>query len=334
MASIQSILVYVGVDLVGDALMKLPFLRALRSGFPDARVTWVAGQDTSVFANVMQPAANGLIDEVIERADLGRSASELLRRPMGGRAFDLIIDTQKTLLTTLVLKRIPHRLFISGTAAFLLSDRRPRRGYRSPSHMVRRMLDLVELALGRPEPTPETISVDMDPAFSRGAGELLPPGPAFVGLAPGAGGRHKCWPVEKFIALARIQEERGRTPVFLIGPQEREWEEWLRVEVPTALFPLQAPGVADRFKGSPLFTIALGRCLRAAVCNDSGLGHMMASADTALVSLFGPTSPKKFSPLSRKLTVLTAQTWGGGDMALIPVDAAAAAVDKACSTPS
>lgn len=323
LAPIGSILVYVGVDLVGDSLMKLPFLRALRSGFPEARITWVAGQDTSVFANVMQPVASGLIDEVIERANLGRAASELLRRPMGGAAFDLIIDTQKTLLTTLVLRKIPHRLFISGTARFLLSERRPRWGYRPPAHMVRRMLDLLELALGHPLPTPDSIPVDIPPDMSQATRELLPPGPAYVGLAPGAGGRHKCWPLENFILLAKAQVERGRTPVFLLGPQEKGWEESLRTAVPSALFPLQAAGVGP----SPLFTIALGQCLQAAVCNDSGLGHMMASADTALVSLFGPTSPSKFSPLSRRLTVLAAQRWGGRDMALIPAQAVVEALD-------
>ena len=38
------ILVYVGLDLVGDGLMKLPFARLLRANWPDARVVWCAGK--------------------------------------------------------------------------------------------------------------------------------------------------------------------------------------------------------------------------------------------------------------------------------------------------
>jgi len=40
----SSILVYVGLDLMGDALMKMPFVRALRETYPKARITWLAGK--------------------------------------------------------------------------------------------------------------------------------------------------------------------------------------------------------------------------------------------------------------------------------------------------
>ena len=47
--AVDSILVYVGLDRVGDGVMKLPFVRALRNAFPDAEVTWLAGQGESVY---------------------------------------------------------------------------------------------------------------------------------------------------------------------------------------------------------------------------------------------------------------------------------------------
>ena len=43
-AAPKSILVYVGLDRFGDGLMKLPFVRALRSTWPEAHVTWLAGK--------------------------------------------------------------------------------------------------------------------------------------------------------------------------------------------------------------------------------------------------------------------------------------------------
>lgn len=39
-----SVLVYVGIDAVGDGLIKLPFVRSLRAAFPAARITWLAGK--------------------------------------------------------------------------------------------------------------------------------------------------------------------------------------------------------------------------------------------------------------------------------------------------
>jgi hypothetical protein len=43
---IETILVYVGSnpdDAIGENILKLPFLRALRTSFPAARITWIAG---------------------------------------------------------------------------------------------------------------------------------------------------------------------------------------------------------------------------------------------------------------------------------------------------
>ena len=74
----KKVLVYVGLDRIGDSLLKLPFVQCLRNAFPDAHITWVAGKDTSVYASIMSPFIKGLIDEVIENAGIGLSIKELL----------------------------------------------------------------------------------------------------------------------------------------------------------------------------------------------------------------------------------------------------------------
>ena len=63
-----SVLVYVNGDLVGDGVMKLPFVRALRHAFPNAHITWLAGIWKSAYAHQLAPLVQGLIDEVIEEA--------------------------------------------------------------------------------------------------------------------------------------------------------------------------------------------------------------------------------------------------------------------------
>ena len=45
---VNSVLVYVGLDRIGDSLLKLPFVRGLRDAYPSAHITWLAGKDTSV----------------------------------------------------------------------------------------------------------------------------------------------------------------------------------------------------------------------------------------------------------------------------------------------
>lgn len=306
-----SILVYVGLDAVGDGLIKLPFARALRAAFPAARITWMAGKGHTVYADTLAPLVAGLIDEVLDEAGIGSRLPELLRNPLPGREFDLIIDTQRRLLTTLILKRIRHRRFISAAARHLLSDARPESPHR-PSAMVAQLMALVDLASGTALRT--AAPLPRDPAVETLAESLLPPGPVYVGLAPGAGGKHKCWPLERFCEVANRLAATGAVPVFLLGPAEGDWVGIVRTTVPTALLPLQQVDGA-----SPMLTIALARRMRAALANDSGTGHMLAAADIALVSLFGPTPADKFAPSAGRLTILKAQDFGGSTMESIPL---------------
>ena len=315
----DSILVYVGLDAVGDGLIKLPFLRALRAAFPEARITWLAGKGHSVYAGILAPLVTDLIDEIMDDAHIGSRTSELLGDPLPGRSFDLIIDTQRRLLTTLILRRIRHRRFISAAGGFRLSDVRPKTRAR-PAAMAAQLTALVELAGGDPAQAAAPLGRDL--AAEALAATLLPPGPGYVGFAPGAGGKHKCWPLERFVAVAVAVAAQGLVPVFLLGPAERDWAATIKESLPQALLPLQQ---AD--DPTPMLTIALGRRLRAAITNDSGTGHMLAAAEIALVSLFGPTPPDKFAPGAARLTVLRAQDFGGSAMDAIPV----AAVEKALS---
>ena len=322
-----TVMVYVGLDRVGDGLLKLPFARGLREAFADARITWVAGKETSVYAGVMAPLVAGLLDEVIEHAGIGLHPSELLGRPLGGRRFDLVIDTQRIFWASLSLWRVPHKTFISPAARFLLSSRKPPPGYRFPKSMQRQMLDLLEIAAGRPFASPARLDLDLDAGLHADAARLLPDGPVYVGLAPGSGGPPKCWPLENFIALAGAQVARGRAPVFLLGPQEVEWTAGLREAVPRALFPLQADGVEAVHGFSPLFTMALAKRLALAVSNDSGVNHMLAIAGAPLVSLYGVTTPRKFPPMGEDISFLHAGDFGGREMKYIPVDAVIDAAD-------
>ena len=168
-----SILVYVGLDAVGDGLMKLPFVRALRTAFPAARITWMAGKGHTVYAGILAPVVAGLVDEVLDDAHVGSRLAELFGpRPLHGRRFDLIVDTQRRLLTSLILRRVRHGAFVSAAAGFALSTVRPERGYRRPAAMVGQLLDLVALAAGRAVDAAAPLAADA--ATAAEAARLLP----------------------------------------------------------------------------------------------------------------------------------------------------------------
>jgi ADP-heptose:LPS heptosyltransferase len=236
----------------------------------------------------------------------------------------LVIDTQRRVPTTLILRRIECGTFVSGAADFAFSSLKPPPAYRKPATMIRQILDLLEIASGVPIAAPETSNVDA--AFARRAADLLPEGPAYVGFAPGAGGRHKCWPLERYIAVANAQAARGRVPVLVLGPDEADWHDGLREAVPRALFPLQDPRAGAEAK-SPLLTIALAARLRAAVANDSGGGHLLAAGGVPLISLGGPSAFEKAAPQAKTLRKIVARDYGGTAMTFIPIDAVEAALE-------
>jgi len=204
-----------------------------------------------------------------------------------------------------------------------LSDRKPNSGYQRPAAMVQQMMDLLELATGeKPNPSAKLTLPETEVAAAAAA---LPDGPLYIGIAPGAGGRQKCWPIDRFIEIANQQDALGRKAVFILGPGEAEWTASLINAVPKALFP--TIGQNGRPIASVSNSIALAQRLHAAVANDAGTGHILAAADIPLVSLFGPTPAAKFAPAASRLTVIEAQNFGSNEMTAIPVETVADAID-------
>ncbi|MCH9050828.1 MAG: glycosyltransferase family 9 protein [Proteobacteria bacterium] len=334
----DSILVYVGSDAddaIGENVIKLPFLRALGDAFAGARITWIAGLGPAQFDGPLKPLAGGLIDEFI--TDLYLSDNPLAvfgrRPPLAGRRFALIIDTQHLPARTLMLRRVPHGCFVSPAWRYAFSDRKPPGGAKDGGTLAERLLVLAAAAAGRPL-RPSHIAPLSD-AWHGAARALLPSGPVYVGLAPGAGrqGSGKCWPLERFVALARDQSAKGRVPVFFLGPDEAGWLAELRQGVPGAQFPeSERAGVPGPLEGPPL-VVALARRLAVAVSNCSGTGHLLAAGGAPMVSLFAPTDAAKFAPYTPDLTVIRAQDFAGDGIEAIPLDAVSDAVDARLPAP-
>ena len=309
--------------------MKIPFLRALRGTWPQARITWLAGKGKSVYASVIKPLAAAYLDEVIEHGGIRTDIVAMLSRPLSRRHFNLVIDTQRHFRTTFVLRRVHHGKFVSGAADFWLSDIKPRGRYRKPPLMIDRLLDLVRIASGDAPtfaPAPKVL-----PEYDAAARLALPDGEIYIGLVPGAGGIHKCWPRGRYEMLARHVGKLGARAVFLLGPMERPWVDALRAAVPEARFPLQDERISEAIATSPLYTLATGKRLALAVTNDCGTAHILAAAETPLLSLFGPSVSAKMAPATPDLTVIRAQDFGSDSMDAISLAAVSSALERKLS---
>lgn len=326
---IETILVHGKDQRIGDAYLQEPFFRSLRSRFPKAKITLVMSEGGSAYAHSLAPVTAGYLDEVIENAGICMEKAQAYawKRPLDGRKFDLVIDMQKTWWKTLAVRRIRHRLFISASKHFLFSSRWPR-SFKKPERLIDQFMMLLDAVKQEPVAAlPPTVW--FSPAQAALADQLLPPGKIYVAMAPGAGDRTKCWPLDRFIDLAKAQAAQGRMPVFILGPEEAEWLAPLRAAVPEAIMPgWRKPAALDPAVAQPMMVSALGSRLDVAVSNDCGTAHMLAAGGVKLVSLFGFTNGAKYQPAAPIFRRLEAKSYGTKDVASIPLADVSAAVES------
>jgi ADP-heptose:LPS heptosyltransferase len=322
---VQTILIYSMGEVIGDGLIKLPFIAGLREAFPSARITWCAGKGETVYAGPLKAVVEGYIDEIITTGRTGSKLSDLLpwAKPFGGRTFDLVIDTQENLRRSVVARRAAAKgRFVSAAAQARRAD--------WPLAVVDRLARLLNLAT-QGAGAPRALAL-AHPDAADAARALLPTahygGPVYIGLAPGAGGQDKRWPLENYLDLARRIEAAGRKAVFFFGPDEAADAQTAREAVPGALFPEKDR--TDAYPGvkGPLLAIALAGRLTAAVANDAGPGHMLAAGGAPLLSLQKDhRKAVKFRPAAQRLELLVAEDYGH-DMAALPLDVVDAALKR------
>ena len=301
-------------ESLGDGFYKLNLLRALRRAYPCEKITWIVSESDSPYRTSMARIVAPLVDELIVQAKLRRPWLAAIRRlralPRFGLALDHRTNNAVVAATRLLL---PTDIYQAATPGFLFCRYRPK-GPR-PKHKLARLMTLLEAATGCPVDGSGTI--DLPRQTVARAEALLPPGPRYVAIAPGASGVHRYWPLERQIALAGWIAAQGLQPVLLLGPYERQLYDSLRQALPEALF----PGCSENEMLSDIdLWLALAARLDAAVSNDTGTGHLLGEAGIPLLSLFGPTDPRVWRPVTAKGRVIWARDYGGPEMSRIPFD--------------
>jgi ADP-heptose:LPS heptosyltransferase len=315
----RPIAVLVDREGLGDVMLKTPFLRALRRAFPEHDIWWIATHQTSM-ADELRPLFAKDVAQVLPYAGLDGPARPLLERLRALPPFERVFDS-RTKVSTVALARIGlrHRGFYCCLPGYLLCDGKPP-ARRRPQHIAQRMLSLIRAATGA-DPRSEG-RLEASPAAVAAAQAELPDGARYVGLAPGSRQAEKNWPMERFCDLGRSLAARGLTPVIFLGPMETCDDDALRAALPSARV-LRADPAASASAGLERL-IAQARRLSLLIANDNGVGHLMGAAGTPVLSLFGPTDPRRWAPVAPVSRILRSQDFGGpGDMEAIPVQAAA-----------
>jgi heptosyltransferase-2 len=287
-----------GTNWLGDSVITIPAVRAVRQLFPSASIGMVAPANLAGIWE-SEPSVDHVIP-VARPAGL-REKLNAIRRVRSGR-YDLGVLFPNSFESALwfFLSGVRRRL------GYATCGRGPLLNWGIPppdavGHQVHRYLNLVR-AMGpaNPAPRPSLGVPDGLRAWAREA--LQKKGVAvhdcLVGINPGSAyGPAKCWPAEKFACLIRLVRERMGAQVLIVG-SEREraladslcrgsGEEALNMAGETTVMQLAA----------------LIECCTLLVSNETGPMHLACAVGTPVVAVVGPTDPGATGPLGIHLIV-------------------------------
>jgi len=117
----------------------------------------------------------------------------------------------------------------------------------------------------------------------------------FVLMNPGAGWGAKCWPAERYAALAAELSHRGFATVVNIGPGESKLAN---------AFSSDANARVLHMTGSIGQLIACTRRASLFIGGDTGPLHLAAALNIPVVGIYGPTNPARNGPYGTRSIVL------------------------------
>jgi len=270
---------------LGDLLLNVPAIRAIRERFPASHITLIVGEQNAP-AVLGQSWANTIrIVRTRNFAGVLRESLRLAPRP------DLAVY-----FTTVSYSR-------SGAYLLRASRARERVGF-DPSYLRER--DGAGLTRSIPYPERHLHQSEVSLLLARAIGAGAPPPPPHyvaeprlvseaplgaVYLHPGAGKVKNRWPAARFAAVARELLSRGADVRWIEGPQDPGCVE----EATRAL-----GQVLPRVSGEAIPRLA-ARFTRAAlyIGNDTGPLHLAGAAGCPTVGIYGWSDPAEWAPVGR-----------------------------------
>lgn len=288
---------------LGDAVMAVPFLRALRERFPRAHLALLCKAATR---SLLEPSA--LVDEYVV-ADLPWTAftgKYALHRYTDGtlaaligdlrRArFDVTIDARADVRANVLtwLTRARRRIGFGGAGSRLLTDLVPGPG--DDTHKVEDWMALLAPLGAEAAASEPRIALDPEAAASVErwlAEHRVEPGTRLVGIHPSARLAVRRWPLDRFAALARALQSRADVRVIWFVDPDGYAEE------------LASTG--DVIVAQPTLRelpVLLAAC-DLFVGNDSGPAHIAGAVGTPTVTIFGPQVAAWYRPFGAEHRVV------------------------------
>lgn len=293
---------------VGDAIMALPALRALRSVFPGANISVLARPYVAELYGG-QGIAEALIPYDPRGVHAGFRGRERIAAELRRQRFDAALLLQNAFDAAWLAWRsgIPRRIgYARDGRSFLLTEavRTPKPG-EIPAHEQFYYLELLRRAGWLDNYVGETsIVLHIEPdALQDAERSLLLAGARSkkLRIAIGAGasyGSAKCWLPDRFAEVANRLVAQFDADAILFGTSTE-------VDVSAAISSgMRHPPVdlTGKTTMAHLPTL-LSRC-HLFLGNDSGAMHVAAAVGLPVVAIFGPTDPEGTAPVTPRCTIV------------------------------
>ncbi|MFH1961903.1 MAG: glycosyltransferase family 9 protein [bacterium] len=301
-ADIKKILV-IKLIAIGDLVVALPTLRALKQGFPHAHLALMA---TPRVSEVVEGCP--YIDEIIYYDILGKDkgVTGLIRliRTLKKKGFDLALELDHYYRIT---SMITYLAGIKNRAGFDLPGQ-GRRGlitikspYRTDKHEVEAFLEMAK-AVGAGDTPPGLVEIwtsDEDKRYINSFFEQnkIQPNDFVVAIHPGTGPSATCrrWSPERFAILSDwlIKEYKAKV-IFTGAPSEVELVNSILAFMEAAPLTIIAAG-----KTSLKQLTEIARRCGLFISVDTGPLHVAAAIGTRVIGLYGPNIPSKWGPYGK-----------------------------------
>jgi heptosyltransferase-2 len=293
---------------VGDAIMALPALRAVRQRFPEAEIAIMARPYVAEIYRG-QEICNQLIDYDSKGLHAGISGRERLAAELRVQRFDIALLLQNAFDAAWLAWRakIPERIGYARDARSVLLTRAvpvPRHG-ESPAHEKFYYLELLR-RVGWIDAVPDEsfVALRVLDEKRRGAAAFLEKSGVRQGvrrIAIGAGatnGAAKCWPPARFADVANRLQSEADADVVLFGTSA---ESGVAAAIAAEMRrpPIDLTGktaIAD-------LPALLSEC-HLFIGNDSGAMHVAAAVGLPIVAVFGPSDPLGTAPITPRCTIV------------------------------
>lgn len=316
----QRILVYNSGGGLGDSIQLFTLLLSLKNHFNNSTFFYLSAHENH-FQNKLKEFNINIESINLDIKYFGFRWSHITKvrqeiKDKNIAKFDLIIDLQSKLRNTLILKQLPCNSFFSSTFNFLFSTKK-KKYLNDKDDLSLNTLSNLEIFLDTKIKKINYNLNSLPRELTQEAKKLLPD-QNYIGfsITQGNAYRLKSWPIENFINLANRYISIGKKIVFFVEKSEVELISYIKKKIPGSLFPENESKLT-----CPALVTALASRLDKAITIDNGVMHMMALANIPMITLFGPTNSRKFSPKIANVKILDSKyLYNSSDISKITVE--------------